>query len=416
MWLHPHTDNAKDFPYFQHISATNIATYIWLDLNEHIWKLVQGQHDHGCDELLARLPYDGEFPASVDMWHLEPVLGNGGTLSVHKWTLPQYKAKYQEVSIEPRTFGNALTGNTRKLVTELCRMERSANEEKLRCGIAFKEKKAKLFKDFCQNENSAKEEQLKRSIDCISNDIDERIQVERRQHKAGGERVNKLNDLAFKGVSNQDSCPEEVKSRVCHNCNCKKARNSANVPIQDLEDTSRANAEDIARVLNVQKAFYFKKKLEDMLFNISPREAQIKLDLVLCHLQRYSKLSGMTKDSLKTLVEHFMHRFCEEYTHLVQGYSYFDIDEEDRVAPFGDFSTFKPKEDRASLFETWVTDILLNCSAEEKKMKLVLICRNPGLYMNVSGMNCAELEVVVRKLTFQFCKEHEITEASMSSM
>ena len=102
MWLHPRTDNANDVPCFQHISARSIVTYIWLDLNEHIWKIVQGQHRYGCHELLASLPYGGKLPASVDMWHLEPVLGNGGALSVHKWTLPQYKAKYQDASIEPK--------------------------------------------------------------------------------------------------------------------------------------------------------------------------------------------------------------------------------------------------------------------------------------------------------------------------
>ena len=101
MWLHPRTDNAKDRPCFQNISATNILTYIWLDQNEHIWKIVQGQYPW-CDELLASLPYDGEMPTSVDMWHLEPVLGNGGALYVHKWTLPQYKAKCQDASIEPK--------------------------------------------------------------------------------------------------------------------------------------------------------------------------------------------------------------------------------------------------------------------------------------------------------------------------
>ena len=102
MWLLPRTYNAQDVPCFQHVSATNIVTYIWLDVNEHIWKIVQGRHSHGCDELLASLPYAGELPASVDMWYLEPVLGNGGALYVHKWTLPQYKAKCQDASIEPK--------------------------------------------------------------------------------------------------------------------------------------------------------------------------------------------------------------------------------------------------------------------------------------------------------------------------
>ena len=72
----------------------------------------------------------------------------------------------------------------------------------------------------------------------------------------------------------------------------------------------------------------------------------------------------MTTDSLKTLVEHLMHQFCEEYTHVVQGYSYFDIDKEDRLAPFGDFSALKLKEDRASLFEKRVIDTFLKCSVE----------------------------------------------------
>ena len=395
MWLHPRTDDAKDFPCFQNISATNILTYIWLDRNEHMWKIVQGQYPW-CDELLASLPYDGEMPTSVDMWHLEPVLGNGGALYVHKWTLSQYKARYEECSIEPRTFVNALKSNTRKLVTELCRMERSAKEENLRCGITFKETKAKLLKDLCQNENSANEDQLKRDIYLRTlKDRDERIQVKRAQHKASCERVKEINDLALKRARNQDSCPEEAKSRVCHNC--KKARNSANVPIQDLEDTSRANAEDIAPVLNAQKVFYYKKKLEDMLFNSSSTQAKIKLDLVLQNLQRYSELSGMTEDSLKTLVWHLMHHFCQEYAHLVQGYSYFDIDEEDRFAPFDDFNALKPKKDRPSLFEEWLTDILLDCSAEEKKMQLEKIALNPDPYMKVSGMKHAELAALVMK-------------------
>ena len=260
MWLYPRTDNAKDIPCFQHVSTRSIVTYIWLDLNEHIWKIVQGQHRCGCYELLASLPYGGELPASVDMWHLEPVLGNGGALYVHKWTLLQYKARYEECSIEPRTFVNALKSNTRKLVTELCRMERSAKEENLRCGITFKETKAKLLKDLCQNENSANEEQLKRDIYLRTlKDRDERIQVKRAQHKASCERVKEINDLALKRARNQDSCPEEAKSRVCHNCNCKKARNSANVQIQDLEEISRANAEVIAHVSNAQKASILKR-------------------------------------------------------------------------------------------------------------------------------------------------------------
>ena len=102
MWLHPRTDNANDVPCFQHISARSIVTYIWLDLNEHIWKIVQGQHRYGCHELLASLPYGGKLPASVDMWHLEPVLGNGGALSVHIWSSLQYKAKCQEATTESK--------------------------------------------------------------------------------------------------------------------------------------------------------------------------------------------------------------------------------------------------------------------------------------------------------------------------
>ena len=102
MWLLPRTNNEKDFPCFQHFSVTNIVTHIWLDRNENMWKIVQRQHSTGPDELLASLPYAGELPASVDMWYLEPVLGNGGALYVHKWTLPQYKAKCQDASIEPK--------------------------------------------------------------------------------------------------------------------------------------------------------------------------------------------------------------------------------------------------------------------------------------------------------------------------
>ena len=129
-----------------------------------------------------------------------------------------------------RTFSNALKGKKRVLVTELCQMERSTNEDK-----------------------------PNRDIDCISNDIDERIHEERGQHKACCELAKTHFDLALKQVMNQDRRPEEVKSRVCHNCNCKKARNSANVQIQDLEEISRANAEDIAHVSNAQKASILKR-------------------------------------------------------------------------------------------------------------------------------------------------------------
>ena len=102
MWLLPRTDNEKDFPCFQHFSVTNIVTHIWLDRNENMWKIVQRQHSHGPHELLASLPYDGGFPAPANMWHLEPVLGNGGALSVHIWSSLEYKAKCQEATTEPK--------------------------------------------------------------------------------------------------------------------------------------------------------------------------------------------------------------------------------------------------------------------------------------------------------------------------
>ena len=102
MWLLPRTDNEKDVPCFRHFSVTNIVTHIWLDLNENMWKIVQRQHSHGPHELLASLPYDGGFPAPANMWHLEPVLGNGGLLVVHIWSSLQYKAKCQEATTEPK--------------------------------------------------------------------------------------------------------------------------------------------------------------------------------------------------------------------------------------------------------------------------------------------------------------------------
>ena len=102
MWLLPRTDNETDFPCFRHFSVTNIVTHIWLDLKENLWKIVQRQHSTGPDELLASLPYDGGFPAPVNMWHLESVLGNGGALSVHIWSSLQYKEKCQQVTAEPK--------------------------------------------------------------------------------------------------------------------------------------------------------------------------------------------------------------------------------------------------------------------------------------------------------------------------
>ena len=81
MWLYSHTDNTNDIPCVHHVSATDMVTYIWLDLNENTLKIVQGQHSHGCYELPASVPYDGELHASVNMLHLELVLDNGGALS-----------------------------------------------------------------------------------------------------------------------------------------------------------------------------------------------------------------------------------------------------------------------------------------------------------------------------------------------
>ena len=53
-----------------------------------------------------------------------------------------------------------------------------------------------------------------------------------------------------------------------------------------------------------------------MLFNLSATQAKIKLEMILQHLEHYSRLSGMSEDSLKAYVDGLMHDFCEDSTHL----------------------------------------------------------------------------------------------------
>ena len=61
------------------------------------------------------------------------------------------------------------------------------------------------------------EEKLKHCIESISKDIDERTQEERGRHKAGCERVKKLNEVALKRARDQDRHLLEVKSKVGNN-------------------------------------------------------------------------------------------------------------------------------------------------------------------------------------------------------
>ena len=91
MWLVPRADAENGKPCYCDESATGKMTHIWLDDNK--WQILQREHSNGPDVLLASLPYAGGFPLPSDKWTLEPVLGNGGALSVHIWTWPQYEAK-----------------------------------------------------------------------------------------------------------------------------------------------------------------------------------------------------------------------------------------------------------------------------------------------------------------------------------
>ena len=77
-------------------------THIWLDDNK--WKILQREYSNGPDDLLASLPYTGGFPLPSDKWTLEPVLGNGGALSVHIWAWPQYEAKIKAAAIADPKF------------------------------------------------------------------------------------------------------------------------------------------------------------------------------------------------------------------------------------------------------------------------------------------------------------------------
>ena len=91
MWLLPRTDINSQIPCYQDNSGSDTVTHILLD--ENTWKLVQRQYCTGPDELLASLPASGMLLAPNDIWHLEPFLGRHGAISVHMWTLPEFKAK-----------------------------------------------------------------------------------------------------------------------------------------------------------------------------------------------------------------------------------------------------------------------------------------------------------------------------------
>ena len=102
----------------------------------------------------------------------------------------------------------------------------------------LKEKKAKLKQELEQVEDPVKKEKFKHGIESISKDIDERIQKEREDHKAGCERVKTLNEFALKRKRDQDRRLQEVKSNVSNNL--KKAQNSANAAFRDLEELGKA--------------------------------------------------------------------------------------------------------------------------------------------------------------------------------
>ena len=101
MWLLPRTDAENGTPCYCDQSAAGKMTHIWLDDNK--WQILQREHSNGPDNLLASLPYAGGFPLPSDKWTLEQVLGNGGALSVHIWTWPQYEAKQnKDATVEPK--------------------------------------------------------------------------------------------------------------------------------------------------------------------------------------------------------------------------------------------------------------------------------------------------------------------------
>ena len=74
----------------------------------------------------------------------------------------------------------------------------------------------------------------------------------------------------------------------------------------------------VAAALCEQKASCFEKKLTEMLFNLSATQAKIKLEMILQNLEHYSRLSGMSEDSLKAYVDGLMHDFREDSTHLLR--------------------------------------------------------------------------------------------------
>ena len=79
--------------------------------------------------------------------------------------------------------------------------------ERKRTFINFvNKKKAELKNELEQIEDPTKEAKLKYCIDCISKDIDDRIQEERGHHKVGCELLKKLNEFALKRARRQREC------------------------------------------------------------------------------------------------------------------------------------------------------------------------------------------------------------------
>jgi hypothetical protein len=102
MWLTSRTDAENGKPCYYAQSASGKMTHIWLDNNK--WQILQRQDNNGPDNMLASLTYAGGFPLPSDNWNLEPVLGNGGVLSVHIWSWSQYEAKKKEATNDESKF------------------------------------------------------------------------------------------------------------------------------------------------------------------------------------------------------------------------------------------------------------------------------------------------------------------------
>lgn len=217
----------------------------------------------------------------------------------------------------------------------------------------LKERKVNLEKKLEQPEGPAKEEKFKLDIDSIPNGIDDRIQKEQGQHKSGCKRAKKFLDVIVTETMNEDMhhseidlCGDDVKDddimfqdftenvnqfelfgddNKLHNASASFPRPVQTakhkcvlprVPPRCAPPPPPSLYQDVAAALCEQKASCFQKKLTEMLFNLSATQAKIKLEMILQHLEHYSRLSGMSEDSLKAYVDGLVHDFCEDSTHL----------------------------------------------------------------------------------------------------